>query len=87
MLVARIYQLSPLLCAHCAAQMKIMAFVTDPHAVTRILKHLGEPATPPPVSPARGPPACEEDFDQTPPFDPSLVAPAPAFEFDQTLTW
>jgi len=86
-LVARIYELSPLLCTHCGTEMKIIAFVTDPDAVTRILKHIGEPSAPPAVSPARGPPAYEEDFDQTPAFDPSLVAPTPAFEFDKTVTW
>jgi hypothetical protein len=48
--------------------------------------HIGEPTTAPVLSPARGPPACEEAFDQTPLFDPLAPAPEPAFEFDQCAT-
>jgi len=37
-------------------------------------------------SPARAPPAWEENLDQTPPFDLTAAAAAPAFEFDQIVT-
>jgi len=79
MLVARIYEVLPLVCKHCGAEMQI-AFVTETASVTRILEHIGEPAKPPRLSPARGPPTGEESFDQkTPLFDPLAPAPEPAF--------
>ena len=67
--------------------MRLIAFVTETASVTRILEHIGEPAKPPRLSPARGPPTGQESFDQTPLFDPLAPAPEPAFEFDQRLTW
>ncbi len=86
MLIARIYEVFPLVCQHCGAEMRLIGFVTDTASVTRILEHIGEPTRPPVLSPARGPPAWET-FDQTPVFDPLAAAPEPAFEFDQTVTW
>jgi len=87
MLLARIYEVFPLVCGHCGAEMRILAFVTETASVTRILEHIGEPAKPPRLSPARGPPAGEVVFDQSPVFDPVAPVPEPAFEFDQTVTW
>jgi hypothetical protein len=78
-LLARIYEVFPLLCMHCGAEMRFVAFITETAPLTRILQHIGEPARPPPLSPARGPPAPEAVFDQSPVFDP--VAPASASEF------
>jgi hypothetical protein len=54
-LLARIFEVFPLRCAWCGTQMRLIAFVTDPPAVTTILAHLGEPTTPPEVARARGP--------------------------------
>jgi len=45
-----------------------------------------EPTRAPLVSPARGPPGWEEDFDQTPVFDPTAPAREPAYEFDQPVS-
>ena len=56
MLLARTYEVFPLVCPQCEAPMRIIAFVTDTASVTPILQHLGEPTQPPPVSPARSPP-------------------------------
>jgi hypothetical protein len=81
MLIARIYEVFPLVCQHCGTEMRIIAFVTDTASVTRILEHIGELPKAPVLSPARGPPTWEP-FDQTPGFDPVAPAPAPAFEFD-----
>jgi hypothetical protein len=36
---------------------RLIAFITEPGPIRKILAHLGEPLEPPPVSPARGPPA------------------------------
>ena len=46
--------------------MRIIAFVLDRPQVERILAHLGEPAQPPAVLPARSPPQQELGFDQSP---------------------
>jgi hypothetical protein len=85
--LARIYDAFPLACPGCQTGMRLIAFVTDSAAITRILDHLGEPIRPPPVSPARGPPGWEERFDPTPVFDPTAPAPEPDYEFDQRVTW
>ena len=65
--------------------MRIVSFITDPHLVVAILQHLELPHTPPPISPARGPPQGDFLLDQTPAFDPSEAEPVPEFVFDQSL--
>jgi hypothetical protein len=68
--------------------MRILAFLTEPGPVHAILRHLGLPATPPPLSPARGPPQPDLGFDpepdleldQTPAFDPAQPEPVPDFD-------
>ena len=85
MLLARIYEVFPLRCTHCGADMRIIAFITDASTIRNILVHLGEPTAPPRIAPARGPPlwaAATHD----PAADP-LLQPAPAFEFDQRIAW
>jgi hypothetical protein len=84
-LLARIYEVLPLLCPTCGGEMRIISFITLPSTVQRILLHLDLPHRPPRVSPARGPPQAELHFDQSPAFD--LVAPdaPPEFAFDQSL--
>jgi hypothetical protein len=54
MLIARIYEAAlPLLCPRCASPMRIVAFITQPIVINRILTHLGQPLEPPPISPDR----------------------------------
>ena len=65
--------------------MKILSFLTDPPVVIAILEHLELPHTPPPISPARGPPQGDFLLDQTPAFDPTEAEPLPDFVFDQSL--
>jgi hypothetical protein len=68
--------------------MRLIAFITEPEQVQRILLHIGEPTTPPPISPARSPPVTESfDWDQSSPHDPERGKPAPEYEFDQTVSW
>ena len=93
MLLARIDEAFPLTCPQCVAEMRIVAFLTAASTVQRILDHIGEPATPPRIAPARGPPSWEEDdsraifLDQVKsPRDP-LAHPDPDFEFDQRVSW
>jgi len=65
-LLARIYAVLPLICTVCGAEMRLIAAVTEREPVQRILRHIGEPALPPPVSPARSPPEEQSyDWDQT----------------------
>lgn len=91
-LIARIYEVLPLICPDCGAEMRILAFLTDPFTVAGILRHVGLPASPPPLTPARSPPdepAYDAgpllDLDQTPAFDPTEPEAIPDFDFDQTL--
>jgi hypothetical protein len=66
-LLARIYEVFPLTCPDCGGDMRILAFITAAEPVDAILNHLGLPTTPPPLSPARGPPS---------PNSPSTPIPA-----------
>ena len=77
MLIARLYEAAlPLLCPRCSAPMRIVAFITQPVVIDRILAHLGPPLEPPPISPARevplrlpasapgrGPPPANDDWE------------------------
>jgi hypothetical protein len=84
-LLARIYELLPLLCPACGGEMKIISFLTDPPTVQAILRHLDLPHRLPPLAPARAPPQVELTFDQTPAIDPAVPDPVPEFVFDQSL--
>ena len=85
MLLARIYEVLPLLCPVCGGPMRILSFITDPPVVVAILEHLELPHRPPPISPARGPPQGDLHLDQTAAFDPTEAEPVPDFVFDQSL--
>ena len=54
--MARVGEEFPLQCPSCGGDIRLIAFITEPGAIRKILTHLGEPLEPPPVSPARGPP-------------------------------
>jgi hypothetical protein len=55
-LMARVGEEFPLECPNCGGDIRLIAFITEPGPIRKILTHLGEPLKPPPVSPARGPP-------------------------------
>lgn len=64
-------------CPRCQSQMVLLALITAPRVVAKILDHLRIPSTPPPLAPARQAPEPTmfgDDLDQTDPFD----APEPA---------
>jgi hypothetical protein len=84
-LLARIYEILPLLCPVCQGEMRVIAFLIDPPVVQGILRHLGIPDRPPPLTPARAPPQAEFEFDQTPALDPTLADPGPELDLDQSL--
>jgi hypothetical protein len=55
-LMARVGEEFPLECPAYGGDIRLIAFITEPGPIRKILTHLGEPLEPPPVSPARGPP-------------------------------
>ena len=97
-LIARIYEVFPLLCPKCGGQMRLIAFITEGVQIRKILDHIGVDSEPPHISPARGPPLWEDCDDaqmgegaQTEPdwatdWD-RAAQPAPDFEVDQRVNW
>jgi len=84
-LLARIFEILPLSCPRCGQEMRIIAFVVESLSVRRILDHIGEPSTPPGISPCRGPPDWEEKVE--PVFLDEGVQPEPEYPADQTVSW
>ena len=91
MLLARTHAVFPLTCAFCHAEMRILAFITAPATVRRMLEHCGEPTRPPRCAPARGPRRWEVDAAASPadhePLWEQAAQPLPQIEFDQRLAW
>ncbi len=58
-LLARIYEVFPLICPSCQTPLTFIAFLADPEPIAQILAHIGEPTSAPPLHPARGPPQTE----------------------------
>jgi hypothetical protein len=92
-LIARIYEVFPLLCPICGGQMRIIAFITHSADIRQILEHIGANSEPPRIAPARGPPLWEDcdawagegsqigqDWDLA-------AQPAPDYEVDQRINW
>ena len=82
-LIARIYELFPLLCPECGGQMRLIAFITGGTQIRKILDHIGVGSDHPQISPTRGPPLwddCDAQVDDAVHIEPDwdLVAqPAP----------
>jgi hypothetical protein len=55
--------------------------------VRRILKHVGEPAEPPRISPARGPPAWDDQPDDLGPDCEALARASPGYVFNHEVQW
>ena len=93
MLIARIYEVFPLLCPLCGGQMRLIAFITEGVQIRRILDQIGVDSEPPQISPARGPPlwddggdaATDEGVHIEPDWD-LAAQPAPDFEVDQRIS-
>jgi len=68
------------------ADMRIVAFTTEASPVQRILTHIGEPAEPPPIAPARGPPVWDDGPDSLPDWD-SMAQQEPEYMFNQEVHW
>jgi Putative transposase len=63
-LLRRVFLVDVLDCPRCHARMRIVAIVTEPAAVERILRHLGENAQPPTIAGARAPPPDDAEAEQ-----------------------
>ncbi len=61
-LMRRVFSVDVLHCTHCGGRRKLLAFITDPPIIHRILKHLKLPTEPPSVAPARPPPQLDFEF-------------------------
>jgi DNA-directed RNA polymerase subunit RPC12/RpoP len=85
-LLARIYEVFPLVCANCGAQMRLIAFLTARTSIEQILTHIGEPTVPPPITPARAPPDLGPSVDQRPPSEIGAER-IPEIQFDQREDW
>jgi hypothetical protein len=59
-LIARIYEVFPLICPICGGQMGIIAFITFSADIQKILDHIGVEPEAPRITPARGPPLWDE---------------------------
>jgi hypothetical protein len=70
-LLARIYEVFPLICPSCQTPLTFIAFLTDPEPIPHILAHIGEPTSPPLIHPARGPAVGKQ---RRPPSNPSPTA-------------
>jgi hypothetical protein len=92
-LLARIYEVFPLLCPLCGGQMRIIAFITHSADIRHILEHIGAETKPPRITPARGPPLWDDGdaqvgdgVDVGPDWDEAAQT-APDFELDQRVSW
>ena len=92
-LLARIYEVFPLLCPLCGGQMRIVAFITHSADIGHILEHIGAQTKPPRITPARGPPLWDDGdaqvgdgVDVGPDWD-EAAQKAPDFEVDQRVSW
>ena len=63
----------------------MIAFITETAPVRRILAHIGEPAEPPRIAPARGPPTWDDPPVDRVPDWAALAQPSPEDVFDQEV--
>jgi hypothetical protein len=47
-LIAKIYEIDPLVCPRCSSQMRVLAAITDADEVKKILRHFIKIGSPPP---------------------------------------
>ncbi|MDR7306218.1 hypothetical protein J2X15_001496 [Rhodoferax saidenbachensis] len=92
-LIARIYEVFPLLCPIRGGQMRIIAFITHSADIRHILDHIGADSESPRIASARGPPLWDDCGDapgegmQIEPDSDLVAQPAPDYEVDQRISW
>ena len=93
MLIARNYEVFPLLCPMCGGQMRLSAFIAEGAQSRKLLEHIGVDSQAPRISPARGPPLwedCDAQVDDGARIEPDwdlAARPAPDFDVDQRVNW
>jgi len=55
-LLRRVFEIDVLRCPSCGSRRRLIALITDPPVVRKILRHLGLPHEPPALAPPRSPP-------------------------------
>ncbi len=93
-LIARIYEVFPLICPNCGGQMRIIAFITFSADIQKILEHIGVKPEAPRITPARGPPLWEgegaqdvgEGVEAEPDWD-AVSQSLPDYPDDQRTAW
>lgn len=91
-LIARIYEVFPLLCPMCGGQMHLIAFLTEGTQTGKILDHIGVDSEPPYISPALGPTLwedCDAQMDDGVHIEPDwdlAGQPAPGYCVDQRIS-
>jgi hypothetical protein len=83
-LIARIYEVFPLLCPMCGGQMRLIAFITEGVQICKIRDHIGVDSEPPHISTARGPPLWDDCSDAQ--MDDWAQA-TPDFEVNLRISW
>jgi hypothetical protein len=92
-LIARTYDVFPLLCPLCCGQMRLIAFITEGTHTDKFLEHIGVDSNSPRISPARGPPLwddCDAQTDEGVHIEPDWdhgAQPTPDFEVDHRVSW
>ena len=94
-LIARIYEVLPLICPHCGGAMRIIAFITFSADIHKIVEHIGADPEAPRITPARGPPPWQdcgaqeqgEGVQAMPDWDRAAQQPAPDYPEDQRTSW
>jgi len=87
MLLARLFESLPLVGPNCGADRRIVAFIAEAVQVRRTLIHIGEPAEPPRIASACGPPPWDDPpVDLVPDWE-ALAQPSPEDVFDQEVQW
>ena len=85
-LLARLFEISPLTCSRCGGPVRIVAFIVETAPIGQILRHIGEPTAPPALHPPRGPPD-ELLADQIVCLDDDVNQDRYEFEPDQRVSW
>ncbi len=92
-LIARTYEVFPLVCPICGGHMRIIAFITHSADIRQILDHIGVESEAPHIAPARGPPlwdGCDAQAGEGTQIEPDwdlAAQPAPHYEVDQRINW
>ena len=93
-LIARIFEVFPLICPHCGGPMRIIAFITFSADIHKILEHIGVDSEAPRIAPARGPPPWDdcgaqetgEGVEAEPDWELANQSP-PDYPDDQRTAW